>query len=142
MRLFRSMFFMGAIWFLMPTPPDSALKSAGITVSTPTLLSAAASAVADLGAFCGRQPGVCETASNVAGHLEVRAKYGVRLIYDWAYESNSQPQIRPLEDIQAEAADGIETGSLKDATVEVSQSTLTLEDYIPEWRGPEPARKG
>ena len=140
MRLFRSTFFLGAIWFLMPAPPESALKSAGITVNTPALLSAAASTVADLGAFCGRQPGVCETAGNVAGHLEARAKYGVRLIYDWAYEANKRPLGKRIDELQAEAADAIETGSL--SGVNVSQNTLTLEDYIPEWRGPESARKG
>jgi hypothetical protein len=54
----------------------------------------------------------------------------VRLIYEWAAESSSEPHVSPLAD-QAELADPMATGS-----------TLTIEDLIPEWQTAVPPAKG
>jgi hypothetical protein len=98
----------------------------------------ATSTFSDLASFCARQPGVCETAGFVAHKLELKAKYGVRLIYDWASEasstsSNQQPDL-------AMGSDPIETATIKLAAAkrlpQNSQSTLRLDDLIPAWRRP------
>jgi hypothetical protein len=75
--------------------------------------------------------------------LELKAKYGVRLIYEWANEANTTPSSALQPDI-ADGSDPIETGSVKLASVKqpplASQSTLRLEDLIPVWRGPVSAK--
>jgi hypothetical protein len=136
MRLFRPLFFVAAAFMLMPAPPESELASAGLRVSAPDLFSAAAGTVSDMGSFCARQPGVCETAGYVAAHMEARAKYGVLLIYRWANEAQDTPIAG-----QAQVADPMATGSVK-KIASAARNTLRLEDYIPEWRGPKSLAKG
>ena len=105
-------------------------------LSTPSLIGSASDAVADVALFCNRQPGVCQAAGYVAGKLEAKAKYSVRLIYQWANESSGEPMASPLGN-QADASDPITTGSTVVAKLEVqNQSTLRIEDLIPPWRGP------
>jgi hypothetical protein len=79
----------------------------------------------------------------VAGKLEAKAKYSVRLIYDWANESTSAPRDSPFPN--EAAADPITTGTVVAAAANDAgegQSTLRIEDLIPEWRGPVPRKKG
>ena len=69
----------------------------------------------------------------MAYKLERKAKYGVKLLYEWANETT------PTHSIIA-AADPITTGSTKRVVTQktkvVSQSTLEIEDLIPVWLGP------
>jgi hypothetical protein len=146
MRLFRTIILFAGIATLMPAPPEDAASPARqqeeAAVSTPDVIAAAGQAASDVGSFCLRQPGVCETASYVAARLEAKAKYGVRLIYEWAAESSSEPHASPVAD-QAEFSDPIATGSTRLArSEEQPSSTLTIEDLIPEWQEPIPPRKG
>ena len=98
----------------------------------------------DLASFCARQPGVCETAGFVAHKLELKAKYGARLIYEWASEASSTPSAVPPE--LAMGSDPIETATIKLAAAKRlpnnSQSTLRLDDIIPVWRDPGKAKTG
>ena len=64
---------------------------ASAEVSDTGYLEVATNTFSDLASFCARQPGVCETAGFVAHKLELKAKYGARLIYEWASEANSTP---------------------------------------------------
>ncbi len=99
-------------------------------------------AFADAASFCNRQPQVCKTAGYVAGKLQAKAKYSVRLIYEWASESNAEPHVSPLAN-QA-SADPIETGSIASAEVKPAksgQSNLKIEDLIPPWRAPTTSKK-
>jgi hypothetical protein len=77
---------------------------------------------------------ICKTAGYVAYKLERKAKYGVRMIYEWANEAS------PESSNLATSSDPIKTGSTKTAFAQpaslVSQSTLHIEDLIPVWRGP------
>jgi Family of unknown function (DUF5330) len=138
MRLFRPMFLAAAAFMLMPAPPESALQQAGMAISAPEFFSAAAGTLSDMKGFCARQPGVCDTAGYVAAHVEARAKYGVLLIYQWANEAQDSPATGAATLHEAEA-DPIETGSVKRSG---NGNTLTIEDFIPEWRGPKRSAKG
>ena len=143
MRLIRTILVLTGAGFLLPSPPETT-TAANTTVikqevSTLEMLSSATSAVGDVASFCVRQPEVCETAAYVAGKLEAKAKYSARLIYEWASESTSSPAL-PAATQEAIKVDMITTGSTKLALAEPpkpkSQSTLKIEDLIPEWRGP------
>jgi hypothetical protein len=137
MRIFRTLFILTAAVLLIPSPPDDGSVAAASAPSTPEMFGAAISAVADLRGFCERQPGVCDTAGFVAGTLEAKAKHGAKLIYEWANDGTVAP--RGGEDA---GVDAIQTGSTTKAAAveppEPKQTTLTLEDLIPEWRGPRP----
>ncbi len=142
MRLIRTLLVVSGLGVLLPSPPeDVASLSASAQaeqISTLEMLSSASSAVADAAGFCSRQPTVCNTAVYVAGKLEAKAKYSARLIYDWASESTSDPALRGSSQ-EADAVDLLKTGTaLAEAAKPQpkSQSTLKLEDVIPEWRGP------
>ncbi len=143
MRIFRTILVLTGITVFMPSPPED-VTQAGQSVaaaknSDSGYFDVATNTFSDLAAFCERQPGVCETAGFVAHKLELKAKYGVRLIYEWASEANtlSSSSVQPSI---AKGSDPIETGSTKLASVKKtapdSQSTLRLGDLIPVWRGP------
>jgi hypothetical protein len=149
MRIFRSMFFLAAVGVLAPSPPDNEIAKLiaqkGQEPSAFQMMTAAGQTFADLGSFCARQPGVCETAQYVAVRLEAKAKYSVRLLYDWANEASSGPGSISYP-AQADGTDRLVTGStIRLASSDdgkSSQSTLKLEDLIPQWRGPVPIKKG
>ncbi len=145
MRIIRTIIILSGIAAFLPSAPDDVNQArpatANAEVSDTGYLEVATNTFSDLASFCARQPGVCETAGFVAHKLELKAKYGVRLIYDWANEANITPVVQP------EIADGndpIETGSMKLASAKKlpqnSQSTLRLNDLLPVWRGPAGAK--
>ena len=148
MRIFRTILLLTGVTTFMPSPPED-FTSLPVTAKTdqaaPGLMGSATLAIADAAGFCSRQPQVCQTAGYVAGKLEAKAKYSVRLIYEWASESSSGPQVSPFPN-QADKTDPLVTGSTRMAAAEVppaGQSTLRIEDLIPEWRGPPaPKKKG
>jgi hypothetical protein len=145
MRIVRTIIVLTGIAAFMPSPPEVVTQAAPNLASTEAsdtgYFEVATNAFSDLAAFCARQPGVCETAGFVAHKLELKAKYGVRLIYDWANEANTTPAVQPEV---ANGSDPIETGSMKLASAkrlpQTSQSTLRLDDLIPVWRGPASAK--
>lgn len=151
MRIFRTLMVLTGITVFLPSPPevpsDGAVAAVGESVTAEQgegLLSTATMAIADIASFCARQPEVCQTAGFVAGKLEAKAKYSVKLLYEWANEASGPEQVSPLPD-QAEAVDPMTTGSARTtlALAPESQSTLRLDDLIPEWRGPPaPKKKG
>jgi hypothetical protein len=140
MRIFRTIILLTGIAVLLPSPPDSELQeAASLSDATvmPGLVATAANTVSDVASFCVRQPDVCDTAGYIAGKMEAKAKYSVKLIYEWANEPAEAPEA-PAAFEQA-IADPLETGSnpgLRLISARESQSTLKLEDLIPEWRGP------
>ena len=145
MRIFRTILILTGAAVLMPSPPEGGgymgVQSAVNDPSAPGLIGSATMAVADVASFCARQPGVCETAGYVANRLEAKAKYSVRLLYEWAAESNDDALIAPLGN-QADASDPIETGSTSSASnASDPGSTLLIEDLVPAWRGPDTIKK-
>ena len=138
MRIVRTIILLSAIVILMPSPPESVKQDASLIaandVSAPEIFVAATRAASDLGGFCAREPQVCVTASYVAEMLEAKAKYSVRLIYDWANEASSSDAAAPE---QADGVDHLVTSSTKVAVDEpASQNTLKVEDRLPAWRVP------
>lgn len=144
MRIFRTIIVLSGITALVPSPPEEMNQvRQNVAVTDTGYFEVATNTFSDLASFCQRQPGVCETAGFVAHKLELKAKYGVRLIYDWANEANTVPSSALQPDI-ADGSDPIKTGSTKLASAKqpplASQSTLRLEDLIPVWRGPVSAK--
>ena len=148
MRLIRTILVLTGAGVLLPTPPENVAAQKPVVaeeVSTLEMLSSASSALSDVGSFCSRQPGVCQTAAYVAGRLEAKAKYSARLIYEWASDATSDPSL-PARPQQAITVDMMQTGTtrlaLSGPRKKKSQSTLKLDDVIPEWRGPaKPSKK-
>lgn len=145
MRILRTTIVLAGVAAFMPSPPEDVNQAAPSVASAEAsdtgYIEVAANTFSDLTSFCVRQPGVCETAGFVAHKLELKAKYGVRLIYEWANEANTTPVVQPE---LAKGSDPIETGSMKLASAkqlpQTSQSTLRLDDLIPVWRGPAAAK--
>jgi hypothetical protein len=149
MGILRNALIIGALAMAVPTPPT---EKAGDIVqpSAFTYVTAAAETFADVRAFCDRQPNVCVTAGVIANSMEAKAKYSAKLIYEWANDATeSTPSKLHIADDMA-AADPIATSSTsgqgsskrKDHVADVSQSTLTLEDLLPEWQPPKAPKKG
>jgi Family of unknown function (DUF5330) len=135
MGLIRKIIVVGGALMAMPSPPPAVQISSVAQTSTPSsswaYISAAADTVADMKSFCERKPQVCSTAQYLAGSLEGKAKYSAKLVYEWANESAFvNPQTLAN-------ADPIKTGSVdaRIASSENTNSTLRIEDLIPEWRG-------
>ncbi len=147
MRLIRTILVLSGAGIMMPSPPedlaDTMVQVDAEDVSTLQMVASAGSAFSDAAGFCARQPQVCRTAAYVAGRLEAKAKYSVKLLYDWASDATSDPELPA----GVQQADQLRTGStqvaLAGAEKGKGQSTLRIEDLIPEWRGPPaPKKKG
>ena len=145
MRIIRTIIVLSGVAAFMPSAPEDVNQAAPSVASIENpdtgYLEVATNTFSDLASFCARQPSVCETAGFVAHKLELKAKYGVRLIYDWANEASTPSAVQPEI---ANGSDPIETGSMKLASAkrlpQNSQSTLRLNDLIPVWRGPASAK--
>lgn len=150
MRIIKTGLFLTVLAVLAPSPPESEIarlvQQGGQGPSAFQMISAAGQTFADVSGFCARQPGVCQTAQYVAVRLEAKAKYSVRLLYNWANEASAGPAGVAVP-VQADGSDSVVTTSstIKLASsddAQSSQSTLKLEDLIPQWRGPAPVKKG
>jgi hypothetical protein len=142
MGILRNAFILGAVVLALPNPPASEQPADVVPVSTSTFayVAAAAETFADVRTFCERRPGVCQTAGQLAGSMEAKAKYGAKLIYEWANDASAPDTPRTALPPDIATADPIATGATGKKTAFESQSTLTLEDLLPEWKNP-PARK-
>lgn len=138
MGVFRIIMVLTGVTVFMPAPSDdhAAVSPGRDTVS---MVSAATRTVSDMASFCGRQPGVCDTAGYVVGKLEAKAKYSVRLIYEWASEANGEPAVSPLEDVAAD--DAAPAGPVL-AAARDPRSTLKIDDLLPRWREPKSPQQG
>jgi Family of unknown function (DUF5330) len=141
MGLFRKIMVVGGALIVMPSPPSApqtgGIEQAAAPSSSWAYIAAAADTVADMKSFCERKPNVCGTAQYLAGSLEGKAKYGARLVYEWANESASGlPRISALP-LNEASIDLIHTGSAEPRLMSSpsGNSTLRMEDLIPEWRG-------
>lgn len=143
MKLIKIGFALAVVAFLMPTPPEPAVpdlqQARAESGSAGDLIGAAAETVEDVSDFCTRRAAVCETARHLLHRFEAKAKYGVRLLYEWANEGTADALMPyPYRD-QAGLGDPVVemAGSHKPA----SQNTLSIDDLVPEWREPQPARQ-
>jgi hypothetical protein len=145
MYLIKTSFILSLVVFLMPSPPEQGQAvgtQAQFQVPTQVdLVSAASNTVADVSSFCERQAAVCKTANYLAWKLEAKARYGIRLIYEWANEGPVTTNLPQGYANQAVLVDPLTTGSSRQIASTgnrpaPSQNTLMLEDLIPAWRGP------
>jgi hypothetical protein len=143
MGILRTIVVLSGFAVFMPSPPeDSSQLANGARSAEPGAgyVEVAMGTFSDVASFCDRQPGVCKTAGYVAYKLERKAKYGARMIYEWANEA------KPANSTLAISVDPITTGSTKPIIAQsssfVSQSTLRIEDVIPAWRGPKSFKNG
>jgi hypothetical protein len=158
MQILKPLFWVSAVVLLLPAGNETAgdapaLASARSELSASQVLNAAFSTADDLSGFCGRQPSVCETGQRLISLLERKAKYGVRLIYDWA-NSGGLPGAAPVQGGERMAANEpaaprgetaepqpLHTGSIATPPPQPVNS-LKVEDLIPAWRRPAPQRRG
>ncbi len=141
MKIIKIAVLLGAFGILAPEPPQSMLQQANQVpeqeVAAPRLLGAALNAAGDLNGFCARQPDTCATAQSLTWYLLAKAKYSIRLIYEWAAE----PEKTPKGETNPVLADYRITHSGPKKPLfanedDDSQSTLRLDDLLPDWRGP------
>lgn len=126
MRIIRTFVVLAAAAIFLPSPPEDRLGAMAQSDPPATeLLSAAFSTVADMGDFCSRQAGVCDTAHYLAIKVERKARYNGELFYQWLQEKK--------------ASTGL-TGIATDET-QPGGNNLKLEDLIPEWRTPKSERQ-
>jgi Family of unknown function (DUF5330) len=132
MGLFRKIILVAGGLAVMPSPPD-APADAG-QPSHASYLAAAVGAASDAMEFCHRRASVCETAGYAAAAFETKAKYSVKLLYEWANreEPSGFKQVDAMETGSTSASGGKKTASA---------STLTPDDVVPEWISP-PPKKG
>lgn len=104
MFLLRAAFWLCVVILLLPGDPDRPANAPSVTVLE--LLTAARTAVADLGQMCDRNPDLCETGGEVAQVLADKARYGIE-------------QLQAFLDRQA-----------------VEGNTLTPEDTAVPWQDP------
>lgn len=109
MFLIRAAFWLSIVIFLIPADPQSGRDAPRVTV-VETLVAARAT-IADLSAFCERNPDVCVTGGAAFRLFADKAENGVRMLYEY-FDGGS--------DTPAEATSG----------------TLSNEDTLPAWRGP------
>lgn len=142
MRIIRTLILLGAAGLFLPSPPEdpSARQAEAEGPSAFEMMSSAGATAADAATFCSRQAEVCAVAGYMAGQLERKLLYSASLLWGWAWEENPSGGaaggsggviVLSVEgDVPEPApADGA-------AATPQGQSTLRLDDLIPEWRGP------
>jgi hypothetical protein len=108
--LIRAAFWLSVVILLIPADPQSGTEAPRITAID--ALVAARATIADLSAFCERNPDVCVTGDAALKIFSEKAQNGVRMLYRYF-----DPQ----------------KGDQPGATVD--KSTLSREDLLPAWHG-------
>jgi hypothetical protein len=136
MRIIRTLILVGAAGLLLPSPPeDKTVPAAGDQQpSTLELLTSAGAAASDAASFCSRQPEVCAVAGYLTERLTAKVVYSASLIWGWADERTGTGDggAGPFAALRV-------AGPVPDSVADPGnpgQSTLELDDLIPEWRGP------
>jgi len=147
MKIIRAAIYLGVIAFLLPSPPEqpaprhAALGMAGAApapvASNGDLLAAALGAVDDMSGFCTRQPAVCDTARILLVKLEAKAKYSMRLLYQWA----ETPETPAVPSTEAKLGDPITTSTVA-GSQRPAGDALQPADLRPKWRAPKRSGEG
>jgi len=136
MRIFRTLIVLTGAGLLLPSPPED-WRAADHGVPEPStlqLLTSAGAAASDAASFCSRQPDVCSVAGYLADKLTAKALYSASLVWGWAGKDGPPPS-----EAGGPFAALTVTGDIPDPlpAEQAGQSTLELDDLIPEWRGPQ-----
>lgn len=165
MFLIRSAFWITVVLLLLPTDDKPAQKSAQATakpqtISTSQALGAARETLGDISGFCERNPSVCSASGAAFDVLQRKAKYAVRMIYNWANSDPATQHQKPQQSamILNNIVGFKQAKSKPMALVRVSenvspakahivrprprpkrptsQNTLQIQDLVPTWVGP------
>lgn len=166
MFILRSLFWITLVLVLLPSEPRPEQRSANVketvkTISTTQALNAAQDTFSDLSGFCGRNAHVCDASGTAIDMLQRKAKYAVRMVYQWAqYRPDQNEPLTPRQSADlskkqtkpatlkekapvrvSELAGPLITGTVKprprpQLNKARSGNTLRIDDMIPEWRGP------
>ena len=113
MGILRTTLVLGAIFALLPSPPNMARPGETEVARDPGpfgYVVAAAEAFSDVKGFCMRKPVVCEAAGHMAVKIEAKAKYSAKLIYEWANDATVKQEHK--KKTSAKDLDNIATGSV------------------------------
>jgi len=170
MFLLRSAFWITVVLLLLPIDDQPAQKGAKATTKPQTITTAQAIGVAretygDFSSFCDRNPTVCAAGGTAFEVLERKAKYAVRLIYDWANSGPAAHSLKPQQSalILNEIVGRKLASNKTEAFLRVSenerpararivrpkmkpkrptsQNTLQIQDLVPTWQGPKPSTR-
>lgn len=141
MKIIRTVIILGAIGFLLPSPPDAPHPSAA---ASPEVAIAAYQAAGDVTGFCGRQPGVCSTAEALGTVLLAKLRYSIKLAYEWANgpEGAAGQPVSQAATTITPAADSPPSPAPAEIPAVVSQNTLREADILPQWRDPLALKRG
>ncbi|HHN66507.1 MAG TPA: hypothetical protein ENK15_00500 [Thermopetrobacter sp.] len=137
------------VW-LLPMPPEGdplRAREAAMTPDGKSMLSAAARAVSDARGFCARQPEACQVAERVWRHVRMKVRYALRLLDARANGAAATPRAAGPGGIARPGdADPLITGSTTRPAARQrprrdSESTLTIEDLLVPWLGPDTRRR-
>jgi hypothetical protein len=127
MFLIRTAFWLSVVILLLPTP-ESMKTDSGI--GTAQAVSAASATVSDMKQFCVRQPEACEIGSQALTQFGHKAQASAKWVYDYLTE-----KLGPAPGASAVASEPVKAAP---ASLESnSQNTLTPNDTMPAWRGPQ-----
>ena len=113
MFLLRAAFWLSVVILLLPGDPKTGVDAP--RVSAVEALVAARAAIADMSAFCERNPDVCETGSAAFQVFAAKVQYSARTIYEYF----NRPETKS-----------------SDTGADERPGTLSPEDRAPEWRAP------
>jgi Family of unknown function (DUF5330) len=120
--LLRVSFWLGVLLVVLPTFGSQPVpKSQVVAIET---MSAAKAAIGDFQQLCERKPDACTIGSQTAATLAQRAQIGAKMLYDFF---NDQFGAQTTGSVRATRASG---------------HTLTADDLVPAWRGPQPQDGG
>lgn len=136
MRIFRTLIVLAGAGLLLPSPPEgwrAADQDEAQQPSVLALLTSAGAAASDAASFCTRQPDVCTVAGYLADKAITKAIYSASLVWGWAGKDGPPPAA-----INGPSAALSVPGDVPETTpaAKGGQSTLELDDLIPEWREP------
>ncbi len=154
MGILRTAFWLSAVVILLPAGndnnPGGGKPGETAKVTADQVVVAAASTASDVSQFCARQPVVCNTSNAMLHLFEAKAKNSVRLIYNWAADTNligpanAAVATTDYDNLTTASADldrliGEVSGpKAKDRKTNGSQNTLRLDDVLPAWSVPKP----
>lgn len=146
--LLRITFWLGLVLVLLPrdkTPDSEKLPQIGAADA----VQAATAAVSDMTQFCKRQPAACEVGGQAATIIGQRAQDGAKKIYQIINDKKEELEKTDKNDAKSDSKSDKKapdhTGSIAlagegdTATSEAPRDTLTQDDLVLEWRGPQAA---
>jgi hypothetical protein len=124
--LLRVAFWLSVVVIFLPSAPTSRTEGGRPQIGAVEALGAAQAAVEDARGFCARRPDACETGSQAIHAFGQKAQHGAKILYEFLSDRFAEAPATARKDRE-------ETGS----TARPGRHTLTAEDVLPGWRGPE-----